>query len=382
MKFLNPQVQRTARRIPILCAVYFVAFVFCFLFCLQRDVLAQVQYQLSEGTTVYHPLLGALLCTLLGTILGFFLNALLYWIPLRAKASAWFLPFMLTGLLTHWRFPVVGDTGTAPSWWVYALLLLGYGLWLGLWRMLLDSKKEREMFSTYAWPNALQLILMTLMTISLSNTDIVVHRTLRAVSLVEQRAYEDALQCARWETHPSRQLSVATALALSETNQMGNRLFAYPQPYGVSGLLPEPSDTMLFGKLHVSVSNHLGYKRGEHTHPLFFLQVIDGKPKAHPAVRNYLLSAYLLERRIDDFAQRLLLDDSLSLALPLHYREALILRQHLAPADSSLMLFDDSLNAEYLTFDSLRNATGTKEEREFRCRRHFGATYWYYYFFR
>ena len=349
---------------------------------MQRDVLAQIQYQLSEGESLYHPLFGAMLCTLLVTILGFFLNALLFWLPLRAKASAWFLPFMLIGTLTHWRFPAFGDSGEAPSWWVYAILVVVYGLWLTMCRMFLDSKKERETFSSYAWPNALQLILMTVIAVSLSNTDIVLHRTLRAASLVEQGAYDEALQCARWERHPSRQLSSSTALALSETHQLGNQLFAYPQPYGAAGLLPEAADTMLFTNLYLTVGNHLGYKRGEHTQPLFFLQVIDAKPKSHPAVRDYLLCAYLLERRLDDFADRLLSDDSLSLALPLHYREALMLRQHLSPVDTTTVLHDDSLRTQYLAFDSLRNATGTKEEREFRCRHRFGATYWCYYFFR
>ena len=382
MKYSNPQVQRTARRIPILCAVYFVVFVFCFLYFLQCDVLAQIQYQLSEGTSHYHPFWGALLCTLLTSILGLFLNALLYWLPLRAKASVWFLPFMLIGLLTHWRFPALGDNGSASPWWIYVILIIVYIFWLVLCRMLIDSKKERETFSTYAWPNALQLLLMTVMTVCLSNTDIVLHRTLRAASLVKQKDYNEVLQCAHWERHPSRQLSVATALALSETGQMGERLFAYPQPHGVAGMLPEMGDTMLYSRLHVAVGNHLGYKRGEHTQPVLFLRVIDEKPNARPAVHDYLLCTYLMERRLDDFANRLLLDDSLTLALPLHYREALILRQHLSRVDTLTALHDDSLDAQYLSFDSLRNAAGTKEEREFRCRRRFGATYWCYYFFR
>lgn len=362
--------------------MYFVAFVFCFLFCLQRDVLAQIQHQLSEGASVYHPLFGAALCTLLTTILGLFLNALLYWVPLRAKASVWFLPFMFIGSLTQWHFPNFGDRGTSPAWWVYVLLLLGYVLWLGLCRMFLDTKKERETFSTYAWPNALQLLVMTTMAVGLSNTDIVAHRTLRAASQVAGQRYDEVLQTARWERHPSRQLSVMTALALSGKHQLGERLFDYPQPYGATGLLPEAADTMLFTNLYRAVGNHLGYKRGEHTEPLFFLQVVDTMPKSHPVVRDYLLCAYLLERRLDDFTERLMRDDSLSLALPLHYREALMLRQHLSQVDTTTVLHDDSLRVQYLAFDSLRNAPGTKDEREFRCRRHFGATYWCYYFFR
>ena len=381
MKYAHPQVRRTARRIPILCAVYFVVFTFSFLYCFQRDLLAQTQFQLSQGETTYYPFFAAILCTLLLAVLGLFLTIMLRWLPLRMKAAVWFLPYMLVGVLTHWRYAQFGDAGVAPQWWTYALLLIAYVLLLLLAKLLPDSTKERETFSTYAWPNGLLLALMTVMSVCLSNTDIVSHRTLRAASQLNDKCYDDVQRTARWEQHPSRQLSIMTALALSETHQMGDRLFSYPQPYGIEGLLPDFGDTIMICNLPLAVGNHLGYKRGEHTDPIFFLQVVDTMPKARPAVCDYLLCAHLLERRLDDFTNRLLQDDSLTLALPLHYREALLLRQHLSPVDTLTMLHDDSLNVQYLAFDSLRNTAGTKEEREFRCRRRFGASYWYYYFF-
>ncbi len=381
MRYENPQIRYIARRIPILCALYFVVFSFLF-FLLQRDVMVQAHILMAGELVTPYPLFVATFCTAILLPVGLLLNHFLRWLPLRQKAAVWFLPFLLVGLLTHWRFPQYGDSHSSISWWAVALLVLGYLLWILLARAFPDSFKERGTFSSYAWPNALLLILMTMMTVGVSNTDVVLHRTLRSARLVSEGQYDAALQNARWERHPSFQLSVLTTLSLSEAGQLGDRLFAFPQPHGVRGLLPLVNDTLLLGNLPRAVGLHLGYKCGERTDPLFFLQVADTMPKARPVLRDYLLCAYLIERRLDDFASRLLHDDSLRLSLPLHYREALVLRQTLHSVDTTTVLHDDSLALQYLTFDSLRTAPGTKAEREFRCRRSFGASYWCYYFFR
>lgn len=379
MKYYYPHIRRMAQGINILCAAYFVVFAFLYLYIFQCDLLAQVQYQMSENDKVmFRPFWSAVLCTSLLWVLGLFIKRMLRWLPLRLKAAVWFVPFLLLAALTHWRFPQYGDSGDVPSVpWViffvliYILLLLrGYAHF--------DSSKEHKSFSTYAWPNALLLIIMTGICVSFSNTDIVAHRTLRAARLLSESDYEGVLATARHEQHPSRQLTAMTALALSSRGELGERLFSYPQPYGVEGLLPQMSDTSLFCNIPLASGRHLGYMRGADTPVPLFLEAISKRPKVQSSVRDYRLAAALLERNLPGFVEQIQ-NDSLS-SMPVHYREAMILQAYLVN-DSTIVPADSLLKADFREFQSLLNESGTKDEREFRCRNRFGTTYWTYYYF-
>lgn len=370
-----------ARRISVLCAVYFITFSFCFLYWFQCDLLEQTQFQLSDGTTVYHPLFAAFLCTFLLTGVGLLLSTLFRWLPLRTKALAWFPSFLLIGGLTHWRFSAFGDGGEAPSWFTVIVLLLLYAFGLFVARQSVNPTKEKEPLATFLGFNFFLLIVFTVLCVSVSNTDAVLHHTLRSAHCLNEQDNEGALRSAKWERHPSRPLSVMTALALSRTGSLGESLFAYPQPYGSQGLIPLAGDTALFCNLPLAVGKHLGYAKSDRTPVTFFLELTDTMPKATPAVRDYRLCAYLLDRRLDRFADYLLQGDTLSASLPLHYREAWLLCQQLMPETVTDSLHDESLAARFLEFQTLLHESGTEQERKFRCRDRFGTTYWSYYYF-
>ena len=218
------------------------------------------------------------------------------------------------------------------------------------------------------------------MTVGLSNTDSSIHHTLQAARHLAQRDNNAALLQARYERHPSPQLSAITAYALSRQDLLGERLFHYPQPHGPKGLVPQLSDSLLFCDLPRIVGAHLGYRRGRHTSVPLFLQAIARRPHVRPAAHQYRLCALLLQRRTADFRALLLQGDTLSSRLPLHYREALLLQQQLQPAASDTLV-DSLLARQFHQFDSLRLLPGTPDEREFRLRQHFGNTYWTYYYF-
>lgn len=380
MNYNNPQIQRLARRIPYLCAAYFAVFAFCYLWFFQIDLLAQVHFHYSQEQAGFYPLLAALLSAFLLLVVGVFTSLHLRWLPLRTSAAAWLLSFLLLGLLTHWRMPRFGDLGNAPNWSVYAVLIGVYAVFLLFARRISDSSKEHSSLSTYLWPNILILVLLSLMTVCLGNTDQRLHRTLRSASLASQCRYSEVLQIARHEHHPTRQLTALTALSLSRTGQLGEALFHYPQPYGADGLLPTEADTSLFVNLPHLVGRHLGYRKTDRTPTELFLSVIGSGPRRRPQHRDYELSAYLLDRDLETFVRRVLQSDTLPASLPIHYREALVLRQHLDTL-AQPQLTDSLLTLRYRQFDSLRHLPAPASLCELRCRRRFGDTYWAYYFF-
>ena len=381
MKYSHPMIRRLAQRLPVLCALYFEVFAFIYLLLLQRDVLAQAQYQFSEGEELYHPLVGASLCTLLLMGLAVLLARFMHWLPLRLKAAPWFPSFFLLGLLTHWRFPQYGDLGSSPSWIYLGVLVVAYGVMLLLGDIFMDSSKERETASTYVWPNLLLLALFSLVTVSLSNTDERLHHTLRSIRLAAEGNYDQILIIAHNQQHPTRQLSAATAFALSQQGLLGEQLFAYPQPFGASGLLPQRGDTLLFAPYVRSIGNHLGFLKTDRTPDSLFYEAAFRRPHVKPALRNYWLCALLLDRNLPAFRSSLLESDTLSSALPRHYREALLLEQQLRPLASDTLV-DEELSACFLQFDSLRLAlSANPDECELRCREQFPGTYWTYYYF-
>lgn len=382
MRSYGPLKRQMARRITILCAVYFVAFAFSYLYGFQRDLLEQTQYLLSEGTTVYHPLLAAILCTLSALLLGLFLSRMLSWLPLQLKTLAWFPSLLFIGCLTHWHFPAYGDTEQSSGWTLPGVLLAIYGFCLFVAYRFSVSQKKAMPFATILGWNAFWMILLMLACLSVSNTDAVLHHTLRSAHCLNMGDDEGALHAAKWERHPSRTLSVMTALALSRTGSLGDRLFAYPQPYGSKGLMPLMRDTALFYNLPMAVGRHLGYAKSDRTPITFFLELTDTMPKSTPSVRDYRLCAYLLDRRLDRFADYLLQGDTLSADLPVHYREAWLLCQRLMPEAVTDSLHDDSLASRFKEFQTLLHESGTEKEREFRCRDHFGTTYWTYFYFK
>ncbi len=287
--------------------------------------------------------------------------------------------------------PEVGDTASGPSWWVVPVVLLLWLLLLYIGWSFRDSTKESSTFPTYAWPNALMLALFSVLTVSLSNTDIRTHRTLASLRLADEGRWTDILRQARYEEHPPRQLSMLTALALSQTGQLADQLFSYPQPWGTDALLPQEGDTAYFHSLPPLVGRHLHRIKTDRTPLDLFFAVAD--TDAVSPVRDYHLAALLLQRRLPQFAELLAQDSTLSLPLPRHYAEALVI---LAQRDSSyfhrldadsLLVPDTLYLADYQRFDSLRCGTSTllrfdsARERHFQCRRAYGKSYWYYYFF-
>ena len=381
MKYASPFVRVIAKRLPIYCAIYFGLFSYLFQRWVECDVLAQAQFQLSEGATVYHPSLYALFCTLLLLLPGLLLHRFCHWLPLRLLAVNWLPSFLLLGLLCHWRFPEVGDTASAPSWWWVAVTMVAWAVLLYMGWGFRDSTKESSTFATYAWPNALLLALFSVISVSFANTDIRTHRTLAALRLAEEGQWQSVLRQAHHEQHPPRQLSMLTARALSQTGQLADRLFAYPQPWGAEGLLPLEGDTLLFHSLPRLVGHHLRYLKSDRT-TLDLLFVAVDTDAAQP-LRHYHLAALLLERRLPEFAQLLRQDSTLSPPLPRHYAEALAL---LSPTDS-LAPIDSSVLQSLQSFDSLRLGTSpllrSRElsERRFQCHRRYGDTYWFYFYF-
>ena len=98
------------------------------------------------------------------------------------------------------------------------------------------------------------------------------------------------------------------------------------------------------------------------------------------AACDYLLTACLLDKNLNQFAliARQLYADIRS--LPKHYREALILYTHLR-SNPVIIYKDDVLDADFKDFQELDKKFSDKNMQRNAVRQVYGNTYWYYYFF-
>ena len=98
------------------------------------------------------------------------------------------------------------------------------------------------------------------------------------------------------------------------------------------------------------------------------------------AACDYLLTACLLDKNLNQFALivRKLYADIRS--LPKHYREALILYTHLR-SNPIIIYKDDVLDADFKDFQELDKKFSDKNMQRNAVQQVYGNTYWYYYFF-
>lgn len=98
------------------------------------------------------------------------------------------------------------------------------------------------------------------------------------------------------------------------------------------------------------------------------------------AACDYLLTACLLDKNLNQFALivRQLYADIRS--LPKHYREALILYTHLR-SNPVIIYKDDVLDTDFKDFQELDKKFSDKNMQRNAVRQVYGNTYWYYYFF-
>ena len=356
-----------------------MVFSFLYLYVLQADLLRQLQYTLSAGQTSYEPLVGALLITLVLALPGIVLQRILP-LPIRMKSVAWIPSGLLLMTLTFWHVGLDDEISLGRLLWLIlpaAVFLVA--LFLG--KSWPDAKSEQAPFVAFLSPNLLILALLCIVVGWAGNTRTPFLYELKMARLLDEGRYEEALKVGERSLQTSRRLTSMRCYALSQTNQMGERLFHYRLCGGSQEMLPLLSDTMRFVNMPRRIYNYLKYKPAENsqTPVVRFLEMASQRDTTdYHVLREYLLSAYLLDRRLDLFAERLS-EDSLSSSLPTHYRQALVL---LAAQDSTYHYpLNDSIPAAYESFLETMNDESDSLLPEDRCLRDFADTYWYYYFF-
>lgn len=374
--------KRTVRIVSWTCGLLFAVFCVLYLSVMQPELLSTAQHLLSGGQTLYYPVWGTVIITLVLLLIQAAYRRTLAF-PLRFNALYFFPSCLMLGLLTS--ISPQGDgwdvfMDTRWGWVVASICLYCVTVWFAM--HFPDMKNRKQSIFSYLWVNLLLLSLQFCMVGSLANTNDVYHYRLQVEKHIVAGQDSLALQVGRKSLHTDRSLTAMRAFALSRCGRLGDRLFDYPQCYGSDGLLPEASDTIYTYGWVQDLYRYLGGKPGIHLQndvPLFLRSLIQ-LPSATEAVPDYLLCSCLLDKNLDDFVRLLPRYYDLNGDLPLHYKEAVILyrRLHTAPA---VVYRDTAVEANLDDFIRYGANFADATERVNQTRRMYGNTYWWYYYY-
>lgn len=358
------------------CAVVFCLFVFVFVYFYQAPTLAYAQHVLSKGATVYHELPSALLVTFVLYLLQRLTLAAtkLY----GASHAITYLPSMLVlAFMTSVHAEDGGGIGVSA--WAYAIpfvLLLYFFIVKAVKLYLPVSSSSFGFFSSRNLTASLSIMsVMMISVLCLTNGDDLFNRQVKAEMMLIDRDYAalakegckdgksflpDYLAPSAFQPHVKMEtdttLTLLRAIALDKSGGIADSLFLQPV-----------------------VGNTASMMQLENVKPL----IVSRKFLMRRKSQDYRLCAMLVGRELDRFANRISLLCNLSSpaandSLPRHFREALVLYQHLRSLP--ITQYQDSvLEADYDDMRDMLQGCANDAEREYAMWKNYRNTYWYYY---
>ncbi|WP_018710272.1 DUF6057 family protein [Phocaeicola barnesiae] len=374
--------KKTARWTIVGCGLLFSIFSFVFLYVFQRDVLEALHYSLAHGKTVFAPLGSAIVITLVLILLRWGVNSLLG-LKGNIRSLSYFPSFLVLCALTGiGRDVYLSDYHSYWTWLMPLLLVLfaAVGFWL---RHLFRNKlnEEGSVFSLVFW-NVFILLAMCFMTVSISNTDRTFHHELQMERALRHKDYNEALKVGRHSMEASRTLTALRAIALTRTNQLGDKLFEYPQYYGSDGLFFANDSTTQLRYTNDSIYYLLGVRPYAGESRMEFLYNICQKETGRFTALHYYLAALLLDKNLKDFAKEISDVYEVEDTLPRYYREAMLLYQQEIKDTTSLWKASDSVMIHrYKAFQELHRGGQSDVPEINHIRKDFDDTYWWYFYY-
>ena len=320
--------------IRLMCAIVFVVFSFCWLYFFQADVLMMSQHVLSKGVTHYNPLVGAVLITLLLGVIQYVVYGVIH-LTKRFHALTYLPSMLILGMLSSVN-PIGADgIEVGFSWYTPILVIVCWWMLTRMGRLAQEVEYDKafELFSQPMWINMLIMAFL--------------------------RMY-----------------------ALAHKGTMGESLFEYPVDANSSQMLPTDSLSTLMMYPVDSLYRFLGARPASRMTPMRYLQLLERRDSVpNPAVADYQLCGYLIDRQLDKFASEIERYYAINDSLPRHYREALTLYTHLR-AHPVVVYHQTVMDVDYNNLRELEKKYPQLSERKGKVEEQYRNTYWYYYEYR
>ena len=340
--------------IRTICAIVFLAFTFSYVYIMQADYLTFVQHVWSGGQTHFNALIGAALLTLVLVLLQRLTNILTS-LPLSAKALTYFPSFLLLSVITCGTETSDGRIDLGNFWWVAIILLVLYAFVCSILSELKIMENRITRFgplSQIAWCNYTIMALMMMMTLLVGNTDPDLHLTTKIENKLAEEDYSTVTSLIAQRNKADATTTMILAYALSKQQTLGDSLFCYPIEGGAQALIPQPDHSSAFRICNNElIWRHLGSvpKADGNVDVITFLKLLNRKDTVNAYAKDYLLTAYLLNKDLAPFIKEIGTErmDSVYPTLPAHYREAVILFKHTDDPNGLITISDSLLENQF-----------------------------------
>lgn len=373
---------RLFRMVRIMCAVVFVIFSFTFLSIYQAPLLEVVYDITATGKLQYDERITAAILTVTLLLITLWLNKFAKFTR-EWEALAYLPACVMLAFITNIDRTIYIGVGFSWTWaWIWAVTIFVYvfASWVHKRVLFMRIKDITRAANRIMWRNLLLLSLIFCFTGFITNDDENFKHEAMVYHYVKKGDYDTARCVALRSYAASQELTAGRAYLLAHEGLLGEKLFVYPQYYGLDGLLPrEEKPSPLSASM---VYDFLKVKPQKEEGTIEFLTRVLGVDTAAVAVKDYYLSALLLDKRLEEFADSLPRFYNVSdvANLPLHYREALLLCSKVFP-DKVTSFADSALEEKYSEMLKVEQEHQDVLVRSNYVRKFFGTTYWWYYLY-
>lgn len=363
----------------VVCAIFFLLFTFLYLYAYQGDILAVTQHVLSHGVTHYNIYVGSVLITLVLWLIQIAIHAATG-LNRRAYALTYLPSLLLLAILTDIS-PSVSIGNYLGNWiWGFPLLMVAYAVVVWVVRQLETMEPPAVslgLFSRMTWINLLQMVVMAFIVCGIGCSDKVFHYRMRIEDDILDHDYAEAVQVGKDEAVTDSSLTMLRVWALSDDGKLAESLFEYPLVGGSDAMLPNGSSVRLMMVPEQRLYADLGVVFRQKMRPIHYLEKLNEKGFATEKAHDWLLCAYLLDGRLDDFAKTLPRYYDLTKNLPKAYREALVLYNH-QRRQPHVVYHNAVMDADFEDFQKVLKTTGNKQVCRALLKESYGKTYWFY----
>lgn len=368
-------------KINLVCSLLFAVFVFLYLLFFQGDLLFYAQHVLSDGMTVYNPLIGAVILTTLALLMSF-LSSRTFTRNFSFLPALHYMPSaLIIAALTD--IHIVGESGgnVFGKVWVvsivlFTLLVIVNSIIKGL-PMNTHNVTPIGLMRSVA-SNMFAMFCITILIVALGNTDEKDHLRLHAEMLLTQNRFEEASEVGKVQYVCSEAFTMIRAYALGEIGEIGERFFEYPVVGDANSLLPSKKNALLILPA-IDLYKFIGGIPSPGMDARECIRLLAKRNKLNDKARDYKYLSRLIDRDLDGFVGYLK-NDSVSVdSLPKHYREALTLYNHLRTVPT-LEYSSPEMDTDFKDFQDLLKKNPNKVLRENAMRDSYGNTYWFYYY--
>ncbi|MDD6816953.1 MAG: DUF6057 family protein [Prevotellaceae bacterium] len=363
----------------VVCAVIFILFSVLYLWRFQANTLAFSQHVLSRGATHYQPVVGTVVITIVLLLVATAMQRLS-----RLWRNFHWLVYMPSMLLLVMLTDVSADMDLHFSllkWcWIIPLVMTLWGVGVFFARNIQEIEDHGHvgLFERPMWINLLCMCLMMIGVGLAGNGNSIFHYTMEIETNIQHGRYDEAMRVGRRNPHADANLTMLRTYALAHQGQLGERIFTYPVKATSSDLVPVTGQTRCRMMPTDSIYRLLGAKplKGMTTEAYLRALLITGQ--ATPAVADYILTGYLIDRKIDAFAKELPKHYAINDSLPRHYREALVLYNHIR-SNPVVVYHNSVMDTDFEDMQKLEARFEKRSAKNINVYDNYAGTYWWYY---